>query len=208
MGESAFNFRIRREREFIEREMARKDPRPILFMSWPGYELPANLRFEPEGLFYRVRRAAEPPASVAGLWDGYHEESIRDETRRLSHSFGLTVSATYPLMRGERALFEGDRRAARAAFEEASALASSSESVHNYLGTLYGRMGDYPAAIAEFEEALRIKPVSVRAWNNLALARSLSGDQRGARAAWTRSLDLDPRQPEIRGRLLSTAPGE
>jgi tetratricopeptide (TPR) repeat protein len=200
-GESAQAFRIRRETEFILNELTASVPRPVFFMSWPGYELPAGLRFEPLGLFYRVRRDDELPGSDAALWHGYHETEILAEAQRLQDRGGLTVAARYPLMRGERALFLGDRGRALSAFDEASAVATGSESIHNYLGTIFGRLGDYSRATREFEEALRIKPVSVRAWNNLALARSLSGDGEGARAAWLRSLELDPRQPDIAGRL-------
>jgi hypothetical protein len=200
-SESTQAFRIRRETEFILRELTASVPRPVFFMSWPGYDLPAGLRFEPLGLFYRVRRDDELPDSDAALWHGYHETEILAEAQRLQDRGGLTVAARYPLMRGERALFMGDRDRALSAFDEASAVATGSESIHNYLGTIFGRLGDYSRAIREFEEALRIKPVSVRAWNNLALARSLSGDGEGARAAWLRSLELDPRQPDIAGRL-------
>jgi hypothetical protein len=52
--------RIAIETRFIEEETARASPRPILFMSWPGYDLPAGLRFEPVGLLYRVRRGDGP----------------------------------------------------------------------------------------------------------------------------------------------------
>jgi hypothetical protein len=198
-GETGAEWRIRREQAFVARA-----ERPVLFMSWPGYELPRSFRFDPEGLFYRVRPAASPGASaaeLAALWDGYHEEGIRAQARRTGDPFALTLAATYPLMRGERARVERRTVAMRAEFAAASRLARRSEAIHNYLGTVYGRGGDYPAAIAEFELALAIKPVSVRAWNNLALARSLAGDAPGARAAWSRSLELDPHQPDVRMRL-------
>ena len=115
----------------------------------------------------------------------------------LDNDFGLTVAATYPMMRGERLRFSGDWSQALAAFDEASRLARGSESIHNYLGTVFGRQGDYARAIREFETALRIMPVSVRSWNNLALARRLAGDAAGARGAWERSLALKPDQPDV-----------
>lgn len=196
-GETGPDFRIRREIEFVLREAGRPVPRAVLFMSWPGYELPAGLRFEPEGLFYRVRRQAEPWSDPAPLWEGYRERRIVEQARRLAQPDALTVAATYALMRGERFRFEGDRSSALEAFDRAGALAGNSESIHNYLGTVFGRMGDYPRAAREFGRAIEALPVSVRAWNNLALARSLSGDLEAARSAWRRSLELRPDQADV-----------
>jgi len=196
-GEAPQAFRVRRELEYIARELRSERPRPLLFMSWPGYELPPALRFEPEGLFYRVRRSSAAWAEPGPLWGVYHERSIRAQAERLGNPLALTVAATYPLMRGERERFVGDWPAASRSFEEAGRLARSSESIHNYLGTLYGRRGEYARAIEEFERAVEIMPASVRAWNNLALARSFSGDGPGAREAWERSLRLEARQPDV-----------
>jgi len=199
--ESALDYRIRREQEFAVAELRRPDSRPVFFMTWPGYELPEELRFEPEGLFYRLRRADERRADGAAAWSAYHEEEVRREALRFDRPFGLSVAAFYPLMRGERALFDGREHAARIAFEEASSLARYSESIHNYLGTIYGRRGDYPAAVREFREALRIKPVSIRAWNNLAFAHRLSGEPDAAEQAWRESLKLAQNQPAVAEQL-------
>jgi len=198
-GESRSSWRIRREQA-----LATRVERPVMFMTWPGYELPRGWRFDPEGLFYRVRRAGSPGASaesLADLWSSYRGQRIAEQALRLDDPFALTVAATYPLMRGERARVERRTADMREAFEIASSLARTSESIHNYLGTVYGRAADYPRAIREFETALEIKPVSVRAWNNLAFARSLAGDSEGARRAWRRSLDLDPNQPDVARRM-------
>ncbi|MCP3982390.1 MAG: DUF2723 domain-containing protein [bacterium] len=204
-GESAEDYRARRERAFVSREQGRVDPRPVLFMSWPGYPAPREFAWEPFGLFYLARntmqRAPAPPA-----WSALHAESVLLQARRTRSAFGMTVAATYPLMRGERALFEGRRSEALQAFERAARVGQS-ETVHNYLGTIYGRLGDYHRAIEQFERAVDRLPVSVRAWNNLALARSLAGDTQGAREAWRRSLGLEPDQPAVRGRLDGGEPG-
>jgi len=200
-GESPLLFRVRREQEFIANEPAEPRPRAVLFMTWPGYSLPPAFRFEPEGLFYRVRRSHERPLDTSGLWESYREESVIEQAERTRNPFALTVAATYPLMRGERLLFERRVSEAVSQFDRASRLARSSETIHNYLGTIYGRLGDLPRAEERFLEALRIKPVSIRAWNNLARARLLSGDLDAARAAWGSSLAVEPNQPETR-RLL------
>jgi len=195
-GESALAYRVRREQEFLFRHLRDRPPTPVMFMTWPGYALPPGLRFEPVGLFYAVR-LGELPLDLSLLWARYHESRVRDQALRLDDPFGLALAASYPLMRGERALYEGHRPAASAWFAQASRLAPHSESIHNYLGAIYGRNGEYARAVAELEIAVRVKPVSVRAWNNLARARWLAGDHRGARDAWRRSLALQPGQTEI-----------
>jgi tetratricopeptide (TPR) repeat protein len=198
--ESAAGFRVRRELEFLVRESRSASPMPVMFMTWPGYALPPGLRFEPIGLFYLVRpggKALDP----APLWKRYREARVHDQALELGDPFGLALAASYPLMRGERALFEGHRSAAFEFFDQASRLAPDSESIHNYLGAIYGRGGEYTRAVAELEIAVRIKPVSVRAWNNLAQARLLAGDREGAVRAWGRSLALLPGQAEIERRI-------
>lgn len=205
-GENPLLYRVRREQEFAMRELRSAAPRAVMFMTWPGYGLPPALRFEPQGLFYRVLPSFASPLESATLWNSYHEKSVIDQAVRTDNPFALTVAATYPLMRGERLLFDGRAVEAAAAFDRASALARNSETIHNYLGTIYGRMGDLDRAEREFLEAVRIKPVSIRAWNNLAQARLLAGDESGARDAWRRSLAVEPAQPDVR-RLLGQGTG-
>jgi Tfp pilus assembly protein PilF len=206
-GENALLYRVRREQEFVMRELRSAAPRAVLFMTWPGYTLPPALRFEPQGLFYRVLPAYASPLETTALWSSFHEGSVIDQAERTKNPFALTVAATYPLMRGERLLFEGHVADAATAFDRASALARNSETIHNYLGTIYGRIGDLDRAEREFLEAVRIKPVSIRAWNNLARARQLAGNEAGAREAWGRSLAVEPAQPEVH-RLLGRGTGE
>jgi len=200
-GEPPLAYRARREREFVLRELSDRAGRRVFFMTWPGYDLPPGLGFEPVGLLYEARRAGERPRAPARLWDGYHEERVTRQALRLRVPFARTLAAVYPLMRGERELWEGRRGAALAAFERAAEVAGDSETIHNYLGTIYGRLGEYERAAREFEAALAAKPVSTRAWNNLGLARQLAGDREGARRAWQHSLSLEPDQPDTRDSL-------
>jgi hypothetical protein len=204
-GENALLFRIRREQEFAVRTLRSSPSRAVMFMTWPGYEMPRGLRFEPHGLFYRVVASRAVPLDTSALWDAFHEERVIEQAERTGNPFALTVAATYPLMRGERSLFEGRSAEAAAWFDRASRLARNSETIHNYLGTIYGRLGDLNRAESEFLEAVRIKPVSIRAWNNLAQARVMSGDVDGARKAWKRSLEIEPAQPELRRMLRQHA---
>lgn len=196
-GENLLFYRVRREQEFVMNELRSASPRAVMFMTWPGYAMPPALRFEPQGLFYRVLPAYASPLETSALWHAFHEQSVIDQAERTKNPFALTVAATYPLMRGERLLFDGQAEEAARMFDRASGLARNSETIHNYLGTIYGRLGDLKRAEREFLEAVRIKPVSIRAWNNLAQARVLAGDAAGAREAWRRSLAVEPAQPEI-----------
>lgn len=200
-GEPPLAYRARREREFVLRELSRPEGRRVFFTTWPGYDLPPGLRFEPVGLLYEARRAGEPPRDPVRLWSGYHERRVTEQALRLELPFARTLAAVYPLMRGERELWEGRRLSALEAFDRAARTAGASETIHNYLGTVYGRLGEYELAIREFEAALAAKPVSPRAWNNLGLARSLAGDREGAREAWRHSLELAPDQPDTREML-------
>ncbi len=60
---------------------------------------------------------------------------------------------------------------------------------------------DCRAALADFEEAGRMAPAAALAPASAGLARLCLGDEAGARAAFARSLALDPNQPELRARL-------
>lgn len=206
-GENPLLYRVRREQEFVFGELRSAAPRAVMFMTWPGYALPPALRFEPQGLFYRVLPSYASPLDTAVLWNSFHEQSVTEQAVRTKNPFALTVAATYPLMRGERLLFDGHAGEAAMLFDRASALARNSETIHNYLGTIYGRLGDLGRAEREFLEAVRIKPVSIRAWNNLAQARLLAGNVAGARAAWGRSLAVEPAQPEVHRLLGQYAAG-
>lgn len=205
-GEGALAYRARRELERIAAAAAPGGAGEAAFMTWPGYELPPGLRFEPYGLVQRVRASAAAPLDDAALRAGDRARRVASEARRGSEPNARTVAAYYPLSVGERRLFEDDRDAAIASLDRAIALAGESEAIRNYVGTLYARMGDLPRAIVEFQAATEIRPLSVRAWNNLAQARWLSGDRTGARDAWRRSLSIDPAQPDARF-MLEAASG-
>jgi tetratricopeptide (TPR) repeat protein len=64
---------------------------------------------------------------------------------------------------------------------------------------------DCRAALADFSEAARRDPRSALAASSLGLARLCLGDPAGAAAAFRRSLELDPDQPQIR-RALAQLP--
>jgi hypothetical protein len=144
------------------------------FLSWPGYEAPAGSRFRPHGLVYLLEPDGPIP-SDADFWAGAHEARVRAQAARSGDLLARTLAASYPILRGERALFEGDRAGAERRFQEARAVAGDSETVRNTLGTIYGRRGDLDRAALEFQAALKLKPASPRAAANLRLVRRLQG---------------------------------
>jgi tetratricopeptide (TPR) repeat protein len=172
--------RMRREIEIANAEFARSDGRPIFFMGWPGYELPPELRFEPEGLFEHVVRADAQPGDDGALWSGYHEREVAASAQRDRGAFALSIAATYPLMRGEEALARGRIDAATTEFDAALARSGESETVLNTIGTTWARRGDLRQAAAMFQRAAAAKPASLRAWLNLSQAYRMMGDDRGA----------------------------
>ncbi|HJQ99683.1 MAG TPA: DUF2723 domain-containing protein [Candidatus Polarisedimenticolaceae bacterium] len=180
------------EQERMAREIAEAEraSNPVLFMGWPGYELPSGLRFEPEGLFFRVRRSDELPVDTAPLWSGYHETEIALEAAKRPGAFASAVAATYPLMRAEEALARGRADVAVREMDEALRRAPRSETILNTIGTTWARRGNLVQAVAAFEKAVAAKPQSLRGWLNLAQARALSGDRNGAEQAGAKARAL------------------
>lgn len=146
----------------------------VAFLSWPGYDAPPGMRFRPHGLVYFLEREGPVP-SDADFWREAHEARVQAQAARTGDLLARTLAASYPLLRGERALFEGDAISAERRFEQARAIAGDSETMRNALGTIYGRRGDLERAALEFEAALRLKPASPRAAANLRLVRRLQG---------------------------------
>jgi Tfp pilus assembly protein PilF len=200
-GELERAYRIRVEQTFLARELSRPNHRETLFLATPGYGVPPELRLEPFGLLYRVRRADDAAWDDGPLWAGYREGRILAQAQRLGATFALAVAASYPLARGEKLLSVGDHEDAVAAFEEAGRIASGSAGTQNYIGTVYAQIGDYSRAIDSFEHAVEIQPTLLLAWRNLALSHELLGQADEARAAWSRLLALDPGNEEALARL-------
>ena len=147
----------------------------LAYLSWPGYEAPPGLRFRPHGLVFFLESDAAPVPADTGFWESAHNFEVEAQARENGDLLARTLAASYPVMRGERALFEGDAAKAEGFFEHARGIAGDSETVRNTLGTIYGRRGDLSRAAAEFEAALRVKPASPRAAANLKMVRQLSG---------------------------------
>lgn len=179
------------ERRMI-REIAEieRGSRAVYFMGWPGYELPAGWRFEPEGIFFRATRADSGAQDDATLWAGYHEAEVVESARIRPGAFAAAVAGTYPLMRAEEALARGRVDVAVRELDEAMRRAPDSETILNTVGTTWARRGELARAIAAFERAVSAKPQSLRGWLNLAQARALSGDRAGAEAAASRARAL------------------
>jgi tetratricopeptide (TPR) repeat protein len=173
----------------------------VFFLGWPGYEVPPRYLMEPVGLLYRIRPSSDPMEDDAALWASYHERQVREQATRTEDGFALGVAALYVVSRGERLMFLGDRKGAFALFEEASGLGANVSGIQNYVGTLYGRLGEYDLAIRSFRRALEVKPISLLAWNNLAMAYELAGRREEAKQALRRVIDLAPRDTDAAAAL-------
>lgn len=72
---------------------------------------------------------------------------------------------------GDQASSEGQLPQATAAYRELVTLNGVDADLHNNLGTLLARAGNFTAAIAEFEAALKLNPANEAARRNLEIAR-------------------------------------
>jgi len=199
--ESWLAFRARSEQTFIDRELRRAEPRAVMFRGWPGYEAPPQYRIEPVGLLYRVRPATDPEEDATALWAAYRDESVTAQAGRTADPIALSVAATYPMARAERAIYDGDRATADRLFAEVDRLAPHDAGLHSYVGIVYARHGDVGQAMEWFRRATEIRPSSYKAWNNLAMAYEITGDFEGAKRALRRSLEVAPGQADVASSL-------
>jgi tetratricopeptide (TPR) repeat protein len=200
-GESWLAYRARSEQAFIDRELSRAEPRAVIFRGWPGYEAPPHYRIEPVGLLYRVRPSTDPEQDTTILWSGYRAESVTAQAGRTADPVALSVAATYPMARAERAIFDGDRTSADRLFAEVDRLAPHDAGLHSYVGIVHARHGDVGQAIEWFRRATEIRPSSYKAWNNLAMAYEIIGNLEGAKRALRRSIEVAPGQSDVASSL-------
>jgi Flp pilus assembly protein TadD len=119
------------------------------------------------------------------------------QATRAADPVALSVAATYPMARAERAIFDGDRVSADRLFAEVDRLAPHDAGLHSYVGIVYARHGDLGKAIEWFRRATEIRPSSYKAWNNLAMAYEMTGDLEEAKRALRRSLEVLPGQEGV-----------
>jgi hypothetical protein len=200
-GESHRALRLRAEKDLIALELTGAAPRPVMFLGWPSYAFPTAYRVEPVGLLHRVRHASEPSHDDSELWNGYRADGVLGQARRIDQVAALSAAAAYPVAQGERLLFLGEHDTGVATLTEAQAIAAPVAAIHSYIGTVYGRYGDFPRSIAAFKKAIEVSPTYFRAWNNLALVYELTGDRQAAREALRRSLEIAPAQVDAAQRL-------
>jgi tetratricopeptide (TPR) repeat protein len=184
-GETTVDWRLRRELALLGQALQQRSGSTLYFMSWPGYELPVDGLFVPDGLWWHVARRPVEPASSQSL-EPADWESLADEASKLDDDFARSVAAVYPFMRGEREAFFQGGAAAEIWFDMALRLDPAGEATLNALGTSYGRRGRYAEAVVIFEQLTAAHPASVRGWANLAIARRLAGDLQGASEAQAR----------------------
>ena len=101
----------------------------------------------------------------------------------------------------------GRQEEARRDFETALRADAQDPRALEGLGMVALRQQRWADAEAHLKETLIVNPASAEAWNMLAVAKiSGSGDGAGALEAWSRSLEIDPRQWDVLYNLGLVAP--
>ncbi len=71
------------------------------------------------------------------------------------------------------------------------------------LGSLYQRLGDFREAVGQYKESLRLQGADLNILNAIGECYHRLGEDAEALIAWGRSLEIDPKQEEIRRRVQS-----
>ena len=126
----------------------------------------------------------------------------------LTGSVAVTVLALVSLV-GNQALFAGREALARGDLDQAREHADRAEALlpwsfepHYVLGDAAGRRGDREAALLEYRRAVDIDEMNWVAW--LRLAQVARGAER--RAAYARVHELNPRERDLPGETVGSAP--
>jgi tetratricopeptide (TPR) repeat protein len=111
------------------------------------------------------------------------------------------TDAPSPLARYIALRNAGDRHAALAAAQQASAAAPETPAGHYALGEAFTALGDDAGAVAAFAAALRLAPAWADAWVNLGLARYRQGGMWAAKQAMREALRVAPGHPAATANL-------
>jgi tetratricopeptide (TPR) repeat protein len=93
-------------------------------------------------------------------------------------------------------------------FEQAIALEPRLAEAHANLASVYGQRGEIERAIKELELALSYEPGNLLALRNLAFAYAQTGRTDEARELLQRSLEVNPRQQDVRDQLRLLTDGQ
>jgi tetratricopeptide (TPR) repeat protein len=100
--------------------------------------------------------------------------------------------------RAEVALLRNDAQAALTYLRAAAAQTPRSAGLWALLGATYGRAGAYDEAIDAYERSVALAPSPLACKTLAALLFEIRHDRARAVSLWRQSLDLDPRQPDVR----------
>lgn len=138
----------------------------------------------------RVRRSGPGYVTTRGAWNTC---TVDDPRRNLAACrAGAKEEAGTMLGDGLAKAWEGDERAAIAAFDRAIALEPKSAQAWLNRGLARANAGDSAGALADLDRAVRLAPTSARV--HYARGRVLRdrGDTRRAQAEFERAAELDP----------------
>lgn len=138
----------------------------------------------------RVRRSGPAYAMTRGAWNAC---TVDDPRRNLAACrAGAKGEAGAKLGEGLAKAWEGDERAAIAAFDRSIALDPKSAQAWLNRGLARANAGDSAGALADLDRAVRLAPTSARAHYARGRVLRERGDARRAQAEFERAAQLDP----------------
>ena len=138
---------------------------------------------------HRVRRNGPGYATTRGAWNAC---TVDDPRRNLAACRADKGEAGALLGEGLAKAWEGDQRAAIAAFDRAIALEPKSAQAWLNRGLARANAGDSAGALADLDRAVRLAPTSARAHYARGRVLRERGDARRAQAEFERAAQLDP----------------
>ena len=137
----------------------------------------------------RVRRSGAGYATTRGAWNAC---TVNDPRRNLAACRADKGEAGAMLGEGLAKAWQGDERAAIAAFDRAIALEPKSAQAWLNRGLARANAGDSAGALADLDRAVRLAPTSARAHYVRGRVLRNRGDTRRAQAEFERAAELDP----------------
>ncbi|HEX6244652.1 MAG TPA: tetratricopeptide repeat protein, partial [Polyangiales bacterium] len=111
------------------------------------------------------------------------------------------------LRKGQRLAAQGDGAGARAALEQAMALAADNPHIREALAMTLLKTGDLEGALAQSQAAVKLRPKRARYQVMLGDVLKAQGKPEEAQAAWQKALEIDANDAEAKQRLgVTSAP--
>lgn len=170
-----------------------------------------------EGLILRQQKRVEEaltafehalridPRYASAMWN--ESETLFEANRDLDHADQLLISALrggladgvrFALARSIAYDRSGHPERSLALLQSAVATVPNDAELRMFRGRFEMERHDCSAALADFHAAEELQPNNPLAFASAGLAQMCLGDEAGGRESFTRSLRLDPNQPELR----------